>query len=70
MNSMLYVLTHFMYMGAFLHACLCNTCMTGAHGGQKALDHLRLNLQSVVSVIWVLRIVPESSARETSVVNH
>lgn len=42
--------------------CLCTTCMTGAHGGQKVLDPLELELQMFVSCHRGLGIELGSSA--------
>lgn len=46
----------------YLKVCLFTLCMPGAHGGHKrASDHLELELQAVISLVWVLGIEPRSS---------
>lgn len=45
-------------------------CMHGAHRGDKSpSDPLELEVEMVVSAMWVLRIEVRSSGRTTSVVN-
>lgn len=55
--------------------CVCSCIYTrmcaGTHRGEKASDHLKLELQLVVScLIWVMHMEPESSARAARVLNH
>lgn len=47
------------------HVCFCNTCVPGAHGGQeKVFVLLGLELQVIVSFVWVLRELSPDSLEE------
>lgn len=63
----IFILTH---IGVFVCIHVCAPCMCTVLRGQKGvLDPLKLELQTLVSCTWVLKMKPGSSAREASDVN-
>lgn len=54
----------------FVCRCICTTCIHGAWEGQKRVsDLLRLELQIVVSLMWVLGIKPGPLRKAVNVLN-
>jgi hypothetical protein len=63
-----------LYVGMFcLHKCLGTTCVSGTHRGQQRLldpPPPEMELQIVVSTMWLLGIEPRSSGRAASALSH
>lgn len=68
LKDFIFLKINFMCM-CVLHVCTCTTCVLVSGGQERLLDPVNLELQIVITCMWVLGTQPRSSANATSTPN-